>query len=332
MRFKWLGILSLVSLLCLPVFGLANSLPSSRLPVKVKVGFYLNAITAINEKAETLQFQGTLTTQWRDNRIHVKTKKVYADQAAQAELSQIWQPQVVLTDLRGRMEVESSVLMLEPGGVVTYVRHVHAGVASPLNLRQFPFDRQVARFYFAPFVYNDTQVELVKLPSQHHGMAKHFQFKSWQVSEQHSGILSVKVRNLAQRHSSLVFVFHYSRRPGYYILQMMLPLLFIVLFSFATFFMFHNPVVNRIAISLTAVLTIVVFHWRIFTELPEVSYHTFIDMLILLSLIMVVLTIIPSLLNEFVPERYKKPLVLGSRILFPLVYGVGILWLIAWYF
>lgn len=90
--------------------------------------------------------------------------------------------------------------------------------------------------------------------------------------------------------------------------------------------MTHNPLVNRTAISITTVLTIVVYQWRILSDLPQVSYLIMLHAWMLFSFIMAASTLIPSILYDHLKNKKKaEHLISTSRWLFPFVYIVGLI-------
>lgn len=163
-----------------------------------------------------------------------------------------------------------------------------------MNFHCFPFDRQVIHFVWTPFLYGSDQVILKPWP-QRQGVVSSLHLAQWQVDKYHFKTFINKPEHsigpgvLKSRYAlDLTIV----REATYYGVQVFLPLVMIVLASFAVFWMRHNPLVNRVAISITAMLTIVVFQWRILVDIPHVPYLTFVHEVMLFSFVIVGSTIL----------------------------------------
>lgn len=306
----------------------ASTLPEAQ-PVVVKVGLFVNDISDINEKYQMFTFQGVLMQQWQDSSLKLSRDRaaktaIYTDAAAQAMLNKIWQPQLVLVNARGKVVLESSNLQISPSGKVTYLQRFQANVENVMNLRRFPFDEQIAHFDIEPLLYSAKQVRLQIMP-KHQGISELAKLDTWRINSVRGGVVNKVRPPLTDKHSHYVLTLHYQRVYAYYVMHVMLPIILIVFFSFSVFWIMHNPAVNRIAISLTAILTVVVFQWRVLSDLPHVFYHTFLDMFMLFSFIMAAITVIPTLVYEHVSPSGQARLVGACRLLFPMAYILGLI-------
>lgn len=313
-----------------------RSLPE-KLPVKVKIGFSIDDIIEINEKKETVTFDGILTLQWHDSRLafHPTRKtdpeKHYTDDNATKELNRIWHPHVLLVNLRGSPDVYASFLTIKPDGKVTYVRRFIAKIENQMDFTRFPFEAQEKIFSFQSLNYNSNQVQLVRMPERE-GYFHPDHLEEWQFIGGHANVRDVINPLFNEKFSRYSLVLDYQRQSQYYFFQTLIPLFLIVSFSFCIFWMMDDPIVNRAAITLTAILTIVVFEWQIFRILPHISYLTFIDVLILYSFLIVVLTLFPSIAYTFAKSVNKKKIATLCRWGFPILYLLGILVIVAIYF
>ena len=296
-------------------------------PVLVKVGFYLTDITHINEPNETISFMGNLRMQWRDPRLAGRYR-VYVDQKAQKKFDEIWHPHLKFKNERGDRSTIAKHLVIESNGTVTVHEWVRSKVRTFLNYRKFPFDTQQIVFAVEPFSYPTTEVKLVDW-KMHSGVTNKTYLTEWYLNKVQTEVKSEPSKPKVGHYSSYNLVVTYERASLYYLWQVIVPMILIVLLSFGVFWMLDQPLVNRVAISLTAILAIVVFQWRIFSKLPHVGYHTFLDVLMLFSFIVACMTVLVATSIHSYTQQ-ERSWALRLRWIFPtgFVLGLGVISLI----
>lgn len=329
--------LLLIFITCLAVYHYSHAMepvtldPPTPLPVVVKLGFYLDDVLYVNETNETVRFVGTISAQWRDSRLAMPAGKGktlrFDNDAALNKLMSIWRPTIMLVKNREALVILMRYLTITPQGVVTFRERVAGIFESHFELSHFPFDRQSVYFQLEPFMYSDKAIKLETWP-QYEGIAPRARLDEWNVNSVTTQVKTVATRDLpaVSRYS---FIVKFNREPLYYLWQVILPAIIISFLSFSVFWMVDtaNALVSRVAISLTAVLTIVVFEWRIYERLPHISYHTYIDLLMTFSFVVVALTIPASVILHQLKKDHDR----WTRIcrwLFPVGYLVGVVLLI----
>ena len=117
-------------------------------PVVVRAGFDLRDINEIDDEAETFEFEGVLTLEWRDERqafdaaAEGVNEKLYQGAYQFNEVFTGWFPQVVLVNESGLYEKHGVLLRVRPDGSLRLVETVNAAAKADLDLRAYPFDRQ----------------------------------------------------------------------------------------------------------------------------------------------------------------------------------------------
>ena len=135
-----------LSLLTLPAIAqdgdyLAGPPPGNR-PLEVLIGFNLVNITDVNEKEETIDFEGAIYLEWIDPRLaydpadygmpadwqsgdySLAPRKVYQGAYAFAELYEGWWLSIVIPNGIGNRISTEQVFGIWPDGRVLYPRHV----------------------------------------------------------------------------------------------------------------------------------------------------------------------------------------------------------------
>lgn len=125
-------------------------------------------------------------------------------------------------------------------------------------------------------------------------------------------------------YSQLVYRFRVKRKILPYIIKYTIPLLVIVFMCFSTFFFHPSESESRIAIVITAILSVVAFHISQADALPEVGYlvtadHFFLSAYIFCAISMIIVIISDMMVSK---ERVDSALSLDKkvRILLPVFY------------
>ena len=89
-------------------------------------------------------------------------------------------------------------------------------------------------------------------------------------------------------HSAITMQCRVSRKPGYFIINCLLPTLMITLCVFFTFLMNYERFQYRFSLLFTTMLTSITFRWAIHGRvLPTISYLTFLDVYCVSSIMIV---------------------------------------------
>jgi len=305
-----------------------TTMPPGPKPVPVQVGLYINDVLALVESNETMNFVGTLTLRWKDKRLAFDQEdagtrvKIYGTQAAQALLAKIWYPQIAIVKARAPRKIQMLHLTISDQGVVTLREEFVAITEIHMDLRQFPFDKQVVQVALRPFAYDASLVQLQSF-SEFGGIAKEADMHGWHLAQFVTGVTDVNNPLYQKPFSQYALLIQYNRISQYYVYQVFVPIILIVLLSFSVFWMLKNPLVNRVGISLTALLTIVVFQWRILSKLPRVNYHTLADVFMLVSFIIAASTILASLVIDHL-DQGRDSFARVCRIAYPVIYIIAL--------
>src|SRR5207248_3492132 len=112
-------------------------------------------------------------------------------------------------------------------------------------------------------------------------------------------------------YSGYVFEFTASRKVEHYILKVILPLILIVMMSYAVFCIKKDTSNSQISIAVTSMLTLIAYRFAVDSQLPRLPYMTRLDGLFLTSTLLVFFSLIEVLVttildNKQQTERAKK--------------------------
>jgi hypothetical protein len=112
-------------------------------------------------------------------------------------------------------------------------------------------------------------------------------------------------------HPAITMQCRVSRKPGYFIINCLLPTLMITLCVFFTFMMDYSRFQYRFSLLFTTMLTSITFRWAIHGRvLPTISYMTFLDVYCVSSIMIVFSAMV---WHAFYLVIYKKDRMLAER-------------------
>lgn len=308
--------------------------PESPRPIPVSVALFINDITAINAAVETVEFETTLYLRWKDPRLvfdpaKAKTKtKYFTGKTVDNELEKIWAPYLRIIETRGPIVVKDIALSISYEGEVNLKKRMTLNIETHIDMRQFPFDDQKITITVQPFTEVNTPVKFDIL-KKHQGISGLAHLAEWKIRDYSNSVTqNLTTTKIPQYHFSV----HYDRRSTYYVLKILIPLVVMVLLSFAAFWLPMENLINRMRYVLTALLTIVAFQWTIASDTPKVSYITFFDALVLTSYITLATTILVLIIIRQLKESTGLKIQSVFRFLFPTVYTIALFSIIYHFF
>lgn len=310
-----------------------RGLPPADGPVQVAIAVHVIDFTDVNEKEETIGFEGAIRLNWMDPRLaydprelgmpdkgfapgdYRKTpQRIYQGDFAVKEVFPGWRPHVVISNAVGGRDSRYMAIGIYPDGMVYYVDYFHASVETPMNLRRFPFDRQELKVYLHPAVYRRDEVLLVMTDT---GIA------SWEVDQ---GIADwrklgftaeERPRDYASPRgtrtvSELEVSMNLARRPGHILFGLVLPLLILVSLTWSVFWMDEESISNRINISLVGILSVVAYYFVIQDSVPRISYLSMMDAFMIGTFLLLAASVVISIVVDKLNRAGRRPT--GDRV------------------
>jgi len=325
-----------------------RGLPEVDGPVYVQIGFQLIDIVDVNEKEETVDFEGAIVLRWMDPRLAYDPAElglpdndfvpgVYSGVPAQLyqgdfqikELFHGWRPHINLANGIGDRQTTNIALWIWPDGMVSNIEYFHARVETPMNLRKFPFDRQSVQIFFHPFLFQRSDVVLVPSDEitgfwqQDAGIADWTRLDvEMEESPMDYSFLSGK-KNI---YSELVITINISRRPGHILFSIIFPLLVLVSLTWCVFWMDEESISSRVNISFIGILSVVAYYFVILDSVPKIPYLTMMDAFMIATFMILALTVVISVVVDKLNRSGRKEI--GDQVdrvcrwAFPLGYVV----------
>lgn len=298
-------------------------------PTKVSYAVWIGDITQIDSVAQTFSANLVLFLRWHDPQLaHAGPgTKQYA-------LDSIWNPRIVIANEAG--EVERSlpeIVDVAPDGTAVYRQRLIGSFAQSLNLRAFPFDRDTFRVQIVTLGYRPEDIELapdaMALTAgmrEGIGLAEKLTIQDWRVLSAGSRVQPYRLAP-GFEHAAFSFEFTAARNAQHFAIKVIIPLILIVMMSWAVFWIEPNDANTQMAVAVTAMLTLIAYRFAVDSDVPKLPYLTRLDEFILMSSLLVFLSLIEVIVTTKFANRDRLDLAQTidrrCRWIFPLVFAVS---------
>src|SRR6266513_616032 len=295
-------------------------------PTEVSVGIWIVDISNIDSAQQTFTAEVAVVLRWKDSRLAHTGNGV-----VRYSMDQIWHPRAVIVNEGNSVSRKfPDMAEVEPDGRVNYRQRYSGAFTQPLRLRSFPFDRQTFRLQFVAVRYRPNEVQFV--PDQDWidnglkragGIATSIALPDWTIESWNTKSLSYALAP-GFEYSGYAFEFTASRNAQHYVWKVILPLVLIVIMSWAVFWI--DPVTSnsQISIAVTSMLTLIAYRFAIDNQLPRLPYTTNLDAFILMSTVLVFFSFIEVLVTTILENQKRNRLAITidrfCRVIFPMIF------------
>src|SRR5467141_1596491 len=298
-------------------------------PTQISVGIWVADISNIDSAQQTFTAEIAVVLRWKDSRLAHTGKGI-----VRYPLEQIWHPRVgIVNETNSVSRKMPDSVEVDPDGMVTYRQRYVGAFTQPLRLQSFPFDRQTFRVQLVAVRYQSNEVMFV--PDQvwirdglkeAGGISPSVTLPDWTIEKWE---LKPLVYALAPRHqySSYAFEFTASRNVQHYILKVILPLVLIVIMSWAVFWIDPINANSQVSIAVTSMLTLIAYRFAIDSQLPRLPYMTRLDVFILASTLLVFFSLIEVLATTILESNRQAERAVRidryCRVIFPVIFALA---------
>ena len=295
-------------------------------PTRVSIGIWMIDITSIDSAQQSFTAEMALVLRWKDPRLAHTGNGV-----VRYPLEQVWHPRIAVVNETNSVSRKFPYLVeVEPDGRVTYRQRYAGAFSQPLRLRSFPFDRQTFRLQFVAVRYRANEVQFAPDQDwidnglkQAGGIATSITLPDWTIESWNTKSLSYALAP-GFEYSGYAFEFTASRNAQHYVWKVILPLVLIVMMSWAVFWI--DPVTSnsQISIAVTSMLTLIAYRFAIDNQLPRLPYTTNLDAFILMSTVLVFFSFIEVLVTTILENQKRNRLATTidrfCRVIFPVIF------------
>ncbi len=312
----WLIILLLGAVRAASSEATAEGTPTA--PREVQVGLYLGDLVEIDGSKQSFLADVMLIASWTD------PSQVGESEAPRTvAASQIWHPGLLIINQRSVRPSLPETVTVRPDGSAQYLQRFTGTFSADLDLRAFPRDRQrLAVWVVAPLRMGEP-VRLLVDDSLARLRNDRLSIGDWTVGEvtlsPRPFLATVKARPAPGVELSI----EVERRVTYYVIQVLIPLLAILLMTWTVFWIEPQTTNVRISVAVTTMLTLIAYRFALASHVPRLSYLTQLDWFLLGATVLVVCTLgtmayTAFLLRKGQEDRVERIDRLG-RVLYPCI-------------
>ena len=268
-------------------------------PTEVQIQIFVLDLDEIDSANQNFSANVFFEALWRDPRLATDP----AGGIQRRPLSEIWHPRLQVLNQQRLWSTMAEEAEIQPDGTVVFRQRAWGSFSQPLNLKEFPFDRQALSIQLVAADYLTEQVELVATVGS--GVSDTLSIADWKVVNWEMAADAPVPSPPGAKHEivpSVALVLHVERRIGYYVIKVILPLLLIVAMSWVVFWIDPRDFGTKVSVAITAMLTLIAYRFAVGATLPNVSYLTRLDLFIMVSTVL----IYASLVVVVVTSHYAR--------------------------
>ncbi len=250
-------------------------------PIEVQTGLRILRISEVDSPNENFNVVASFRMDWTDPALAFSpdscncSVKLYTDKEVDRFLIDVgsrW-PAFTFFNQLGNRWIQNRAAAIWPDGRARYAESFNTTFQADFDFRQYPFDTQTFPIFldllFPTSAYTMTELPGYSLVDPAHGEDE-FIVSDLTVTP------STTTPSAADAPvSRLTFSFDAPRHLNYYLLQVFLPIILIILISWFTFFL--HDYTRRIEAAAANILLFIAFGWSLASNYPRLGYLTFLD-------------------------------------------------------
>ncbi|XP_014325770.1 5-hydroxytryptamine receptor 3A-like [Xiphophorus maculatus] len=204
---------------------------------EVQLEITLGGILDVNEKLQTVTIHIYVEMHWTNEYLTWNSSEFCGINLLTIPVSMIWVPDIIIQEdaSDSTNSQEDPLVSVFPNGTVGIVNRLQLTYICKFNLFRFPFDTQTCNITFSSLTYDESLLKLVKstddsILTKLSGLNMLTEGE-WKLVN----IKSISYTSFAQR-SELVYQISLERKPFLYVVNLILPLLFLLVLDLASFF------------------------------------------------------------------------------------------------
>lgn len=201
-------------------------------PTPASVSVYVIDIEYIDNLRQSFTADFMVVTRWKDERLKGENKTV--------KLDDIWWPNTTVLNGRDLSSLMPKRVQVSEDGSMLYRQRYYGNLSCRLDLKDFPFDKQVLPISIITIGHSPEQIELSFL-HDFSGSIEEFSNADWDIGTGVGSVDIFKAYSSSKNHTEFSlpiahFTFQAKRHVFYYIWKVVIPLLVIVMMSWAVFY------------------------------------------------------------------------------------------------
>jgi len=290
-------------------------------PREVKIGILLTDLTEVSGAEQSFSADVFMLATWHDPELVDGSAGLRS-----LDYDDVWHPTILVYNRRSVSETMPHEVLVRPDGTVTYLQRFTGQFSAPMNLREFPRDRQEFFVWLVAPTRAGANVTLVPDESIVALRTGELSISDWKIGEASIEVEPLQVAPGAPVNPGIKLTLPASRRVTYYTIQVLIPLMAIVMMAYAVFWVAPTVVPTRVGVVVTTMLTLIAYRFMLANHVPRLPYLTRLDWFMLGATVLVILTLFTMAGTSYLVGREKEALVKkidrAGRLLYPVVFVV----------
>ena len=272
-------------------------------PREVKIALVLTDLTEVDGASQSFLADVFMVATWNDPDL------AGAEGKRTLDLDDVWHPTLLIIN---RQSVSGSLpteVVVHPDGGVMYLQRYTGQFSASMNLREFPRDRQE---FFVQLVAPSLQgAEVTLMPDESivAHRAADLSISDWNVGDAELTVDEYQVAPGAPTHPGVRLSLPATRRVTYYVIQVLIPLVAIVMMAYAVFWVAPAVVATRVGVVVTTMLTLIAYRFMLANHVPRLPYLTRLDWFMLGATVLVILTLFTMAGTAYLTSRGQDTIV-----------------------
>lgn len=314
------SILLLIGVFLVSISSTAHAIDTSRpgpenVPTNVEVRLFVLDIDEINDAEQSFTANIFIETKWKDHRL------VTSNENTAYDLEDVWNPNLQFVNRQKIFKSMPEIVQVDQDGTVVYKQRVVGKFSQPLNLHDFPLDKQTLEFQIVSTGNSSDEVNLIEKFS---GISEKLSIPDWQIKGIDLKKMEYSFMPSEPPLEGMLLSINAKRYIQFYIYKFIVPLLLIVFMSWIVFWIDPTDYTTQISISITSMLTLIAYQYLAVSSLPEVPYLTRLDALMFFSTVLVFASLVEVTITSVLTKKNKVELARSidyyCRFIFPTIF------------
>ncbi|XP_041357673.1 glycine receptor subunit alphaZ1-like [Gigantopelta aegis] len=276
---------------------------------EVEVSLFINNIDSVSEQTMDFSVNAFVTQKWMDRRLRflglIDAEYLELDTKL---MENIWVPDLYFLNEKSAsfhtVTVPNKMLHIYNDGEIIYRLRISLTASCPMLLHKYPMDSQVCHLFIQSFAFTKKSIVFKWRSEDAIQTSRNLQLPQFTLTR-------TEFRNCSDFEGSENFTciasdFYLQRSIGFYMIQIYIPSVLIVLLSWVSFWLNVDAVPARISLGILTVLTMTTQKSMAVSSLPRVSYVKAIDVWMAACLCFVFSSLLEFALVNVIDRRQIK--------------------------
>ncbi|XP_055586932.1 gamma-aminobutyric acid receptor subunit alpha-6 [Uranotaenia lowii] len=263
------------------------------IPTVVKTNILIRSMGPVSELDMDYSMDCYFRQYWQDKRLSFRGP-IKSLSLSIKMLERIWRPDTYFYNGKHShvhtITVPNKLLRLTQDGEILYSMRLTIKASCLMQLRSFPMDRQSCPLVLGSYAYSRQQLVYQWKDDDSVNFVPGMTLSQFDLISFHQ-----KNYTFVRREGEFTVLhvsFNLQRHTGYFLIQVYVPCILIVVLSWVSFWIHREATSDRVGLGITTVLTLSTISLDSRTDLPKVRYATALDWFLLMSFFYCIATLL----------------------------------------